>query len=74
MKTIHAIYETDQWHALATPVFMELLATHRDMMTTTSVLFECGNAAARRTYRQDVVDLREMLDLRLAAHTIEENR
>src|SRR3982074_2462501 len=50
--------ETDQWHAVATPVFMALLATQRDMMTTTSVLIECGNAAARRTYRQDVVDLR----------------
>ena len=38
--------EADQWHAVAQPVFAALLAAHRTLVTTTSVLLECGNAAA----------------------------
>ena len=53
--------DTDQWYALAAPVFAALLGAHRDMVTTTSVLLECGNAAARRTYRNDVDDLRQKM-------------
>jgi predicted nucleic acid-binding protein len=48
----------DQWHAVATLAFSALLAAHRTMVTTTSVLLECGNAVARRSYRADVCDLR----------------
>ena len=33
-------------------------------MTTTFVLLECGNAAARRAYREDVCQLRRTLELR----------
>lgn len=53
--------EADQWHAVAEPVFSALLAAHRTMVTTTSVLLECGNAAARRTYREDVCTLRQKM-------------
>jgi predicted nucleic acid-binding protein len=50
--------EADQWHMHAAPVFAALLAANRDMVTTTTILLECGNAAARKSYRQDVCDLR----------------
>jgi len=51
----------DQWHAVAVPVFSALLAAHRTMVTTTSVLLECGNAVSRRSYRADVCDLRQKM-------------
>src|SRR6266540_3698585 len=49
---------TDQWHAAAEPVFLQLVASGRQLLTTTLVLYECGNAAARRPYRTTVDDLR----------------
>jgi predicted nucleic acid-binding protein len=49
---------TDQWHAEAVAVYRSLLAGGRRLVTTSLVLLECGNAAARRPYRSDVVDLR----------------
>jgi predicted nucleic acid-binding protein len=49
---------SDQWHPAALPVFQSLVASGRSMVTTGSVLLECGNAAARRPYRLDVDDLR----------------
>lgn len=53
---------TDQWHAVASPVFQALVAANKPMVTTSFVFLECGNAAARRPYRSDVDDLRrEML-------------
>jgi predicted nucleic acid-binding protein len=55
---------SDQWHAAARPVFEALLAGHRPMVTTSSILLECGNAAARRTYRNDVDDLRQRMQAR----------
>lgn len=51
----------DQWHAAAHPVFEELVRTGRMMVTTQAILFECGNASARRVYRPDVNDLRQLL-------------
>lgn len=51
----------DQWHSAAAPVFLQLLASGRPVITTTLVLFECGNAAARRPYRASVDDLRVWL-------------
>ncbi|HWY87444.1 MAG TPA: hypothetical protein VNX28_12000, partial [Gemmataceae bacterium] len=53
--------EADQWHPVAKPVFSALLAGHQTMVTTTSVLLECGNAAARRVYRLNVYDLRQKM-------------
>jgi uncharacterized protein len=53
--------EADQWHQAAAPIFSALLAAHRNLVTTSTVLLECGNAAARKSYRQDVSDLRQNL-------------
>jgi uncharacterized protein len=50
--------ESDQWHVDAEAAFKEILATDRTLVTTSSVLLECGNAAARRPYRVLVADLR----------------
>lgn len=53
--------KADQWHALARPVFAALLSARRRMVTTPQVLLECGNAAARRVYRPEVYNLRQIL-------------
>ena len=53
--------EADQWHAVATPVFDALQSERRSMLTTTCVMLECGNAAARRPYRQEVDVLRRKM-------------
>lgn len=51
----------DQWHNNAEPVFLELVTSGRVILTTTLILYECGNAAARRPYRSAVDDLRMWL-------------
>ncbi|HET6882160.1 MAG TPA: PIN domain-containing protein [Pirellulales bacterium] len=51
----------DQWHDDAEPVFLKLVASARPMVTTALVLYECGNASARRPYRATVDDLRTWL-------------
>ena len=53
--------DADQWHVAAFAAYQKLLAHGRRLITTPAILFECGNAAARRTYRTDVTDLRRML-------------
>ncbi len=53
--------KADQWHNDAEPVFLKLVASGRPILTTTLVLYECGNAAARRPYRTTVADLRSWL-------------
>lgn len=50
--------KADQWHNAAEPVFLDLVRFGRVMLTTTLILYECGNAAARRPYRMTVDDLR----------------
>lgn len=50
--------KADQWYDDAEPVFLEIVTSGRSTVTTTLVLYECGNAAARRPYRQAVEDLR----------------
>jgi len=49
---------SDRWHAAAEPVFLRLVASGRRLLTTALVLYECGNAAARRPYRTAVDDVR----------------
>jgi predicted nucleic acid-binding protein len=56
--------EDDQWHAQADAAFSELLSNKSSFVTTTFVLLECGNAAARRGFRKDVVDLWRLLEAR----------
>lgn len=53
--------DTDQWHVGAKAAYEFLLRRGRRLLTTHLVLCECGNASARRTYRQDVCDLRSAL-------------
>ncbi len=53
---------TDQWHSAAETAFRRFAGRRRPVATTTFVLAECGNAAARHTYRQDVCDLRDRLE------------
>jgi uncharacterized protein len=53
--------EDDQWHEGATSAFDRLIQQGRPLVVTTLVLYECGNAAARRPYRVDVDDLRERM-------------
>jgi len=53
--------DTDQWHAAAHAAYRAMLAQGRRPITTSLVLCECGNAAARRPYRSDVNELREFL-------------
>ena len=54
--------ESDQWHDSAEKCFIGLMATRADFITTTFVLLECGNAAARRPYRTAVSRLRMQLE------------
>ena len=56
----------DQWHAAATPVFADLVKEKARLVTTTYILLECGNAAARRPFRNDVIALQKALGLRQA--------
>ncbi len=51
----------DQWHPLASPIFATLLAGRTRLVTTTFVLAECANAAARKPYRLVVDELRNLL-------------
>ena len=53
---------SDQWHAAAEPAFARLAQTQARLLTTSFVLLECGNAAARRPYRQAVTRLKERLE------------
>lgn len=55
---------TDQWHALAEAAYQQIKAQRKSVVTTTFVLLECGNTAARRTFRGDVCALRQALELR----------
>jgi uncharacterized protein len=52
---------SDQWHQAADAAYRALLAQGRPLVVTDLVLFECGNAAARRPYRHRVNALRRSL-------------
>jgi predicted nucleic acid-binding protein len=51
----------DQWHAAADLAFQKILATNTPYVTTPYILAECGNAAARKPFRQKVVILERIL-------------
>jgi predicted nucleic acid-binding protein len=60
-----AVWDTDdQWHPAAELVYQRLVSERRKLVTSLPILLECGNAAARRTYRNDVCALRRTLELR----------
>ena len=52
----------DPWRAEAKTAFDGIIAEGRKCTTTSFVLLECGNAAARQPFRRDVVELRESLE------------
>ena len=66
--------DTDQWHAAAQAAYQRLRSQGRRLIATSLVLYECGNAAARRPYRANVNELRVHLvqEKLLAEPTAEE--
>ena len=54
--------ESDQWHRAAQTCFSELLGCRADLVTSSFVLLECGNTAARRPYRSAVSRLRTQME------------
>jgi len=59
--------QSDQWHPPAKAAFEKLTAKRAVLWTTTYVLLETANAAARRPYRPAVDRLRQALE---SAHTL----
>ena len=53
--------QSDQWQAAARAAYDKIVRERVSPLTTTFVLLECGNAAARRPYRNQVGLLRERL-------------
>lgn len=58
----------DQWHVAAEAAFAEIMRSKAHLTTTSYVLLECGNAAARRPYKQAVDRLRQKLEKRGRCH------
>lgn len=56
--------EADQWHDAAEKAYAQIMAQRRPFVTTSFILLECGNTAARRPYRNEVPILREKLERR----------
>jgi uncharacterized protein len=54
--------QSDQWHSAAQACFSELLACRADLLTSSFVLLECGNAAARKPYRSAVSRLCKQME------------
>ena len=54
--------ESDQWHESAQRAYEQFSAEPARLLTTSFILLEYGNAAARRPYRRDVADLRLALE------------
>lgn len=54
----------DQWHTDAEEAFASLVAERKSFISTTFIFLECGNAAARRPYRNQVNSLRQQMALR----------
>src|SRR5688572_15098278 len=53
--------EADQWHQGAQAALEKLTTARHSLITTTFVLLECGNAAARQPYRTTVVEWRDVM-------------
>ncbi len=52
----------DQWHSAAEAAFADFRREKTSLTTTSFVLLECANAAARRPYRQAVERLRGRME------------
>jgi uncharacterized protein len=63
---------SDQWHLPATQAFQRLSEERASLYTSSPVLLECANAAARRPYRKVVAALwREMEAAKRVFHPTE---
>ena len=63
-RSVGIVGRRHQWHADAATAFASLAGAKTRFITTTFVLLECGNAAARRPYRLRVNALRQTLAAR----------
>ena len=52
---------SDQWNSAADPAYRDVIQRGQPVLTTQLVLWECGNAAARRPFRTRVNVLRQKL-------------
>jgi hypothetical protein len=52
---------SDQWNAAANVAYQNMIQRGVPLLTTPLILWECGNAAARRPFRQRVNALRQKL-------------
>lgn len=57
----------DQWHVSAGKAFADITDGEATLVTTTFVLLECGNAAARTPFRAEAARLKEKFE---AAETL----
>ncbi len=48
---------SDQWHGPAVAAWARLIEAGQPLRTTRLVLFECGNAVARKPYRRRVTEI-----------------
>src|SRR3972149_717763 len=55
---------SDQWHTSAKKSFDELVIARREFITTSAILLECGNTAARQPFRNEVFLLKNQLEAR----------
>ena len=55
---------SDQWHSAAETAFQLIQSRRLPLVTTTFVLLECGNTAARRPYRSVMCAFRQTLEQR----------
>lgn len=49
---------SDQWHEAASRAWIAMSEAGRPLRTTSMVLLECGNAAARKPYRRRIAEIR----------------
>ena len=52
----------DQWHHDAKAAYKKINQIEATVLTTTFVLLECGNAAARRVFRSDATAIRKQFE------------
>jgi uncharacterized protein len=65
---------SDQWHLPATQTFQKLSEDRVSLYTSSLILLECANAAARRPYRTIVAALwREMTEAERVFHPTEKD-
>jgi predicted nucleic acid-binding protein len=56
--------QADQWHGVAEEAFARIVTQRKRFLTTMFALLECGNAAARRPFRDEVGALRRVMEAR----------